>query len=119
MQMKIPLSYSNNETLSAKSAQAKVLIRDVVAAKQGDWKAKNHLAQTFMPLITSLAQKRSNDKSEINRYIEAGKDGLFKAVKKYKDNKPEGFQLFALNFIEESMNKAIKGKGFFSKLFGG
>lgn len=117
--MKIPLSYSNNETLSAKSAQAKVLTRDVVAAKKGDWKAKNHLAQTFMPLITSIAQKRSNDKSEINRYIEAGKDGLFKAVKKYKDSKPEGFQLFALDFIEQSMNKAVKGKGFFSKLFGG
>ncbi len=121
--MKIPMNYhNNNDGLTAKSAQEKILMRDVNAAKKGDWNAKNHLAQTLMPLLTSIAQKRSSNTADINNYIEAGKKGLFDAVKKYKDGvTPGGFQVFALGFMEKEMDSAHKKKsgGFFSRLFGG
>lgn len=117
--MKIPLKLGQNGTESTKAAQAKVLERDIMAAKKGDWEAKNQLVRTFTPLITSLAEKRSNDTAEVNKYIEAGKNGLFTAITKYKQNVgPDRFHIFALDFIEASMDRMDKKGGFFSRLFG-
>lgn len=116
--MKIPLKLGQNGMQSSKAAEAKVLERDVLAAKKGDWQAKNNLIRTFTPLITSLAKKRSNNTSETNKYIEAGKNGLLAAAKKYKQNiGPDKFQVFALDFIETSMDRTDKKGGFFSRLF--
>jgi len=89
---------------------------DVLAAKAGDWNAKTRLAQSFMPLIRSLAEKRAADTQGVNDMIERGKQGLYRAAKKYKKSiGAEKFQIFALKFIEQSMDN--KG-GLFSKLFG-
>jgi len=116
--MKIPLNL-NNGTQSTKAAQAHVLERDILAAKKGDWDAKNNLVRTFTPLITTLAEKRSSDISEINKYIEAGKNGLFAAAKKYKKSiGPAGFHISAADFIEASMDRPGKEGGLFSRLFG-
>jgi len=107
---------------TSKAAQAKALEREVLSAKKGDWNAKNSLARTFMPLIKSLAEKRSSEPAKVNRYIEAGKNGLFTAVKKYKSSVgPDKFQIFALDFIEKSMDREEKGAGvgIFARLFGG
>ena len=114
--MKIPLNVGGQDGPLTKAQQAKLVERDVLAAKGGDWNAKNNLVRTFMPLLISLAEKRSSDRSKINSYIEAGKDGLIKATKKYKKGAgAEHFQLFALDFIEKNMDGA--GAGFFSRLF--
>jgi DNA-directed RNA polymerase specialized sigma subunit len=120
--MKIPLRVAKEANPSSRTAQTRLLERDIMAAKRGDWNAKNNLVRTFTPLLTSLAQKRSADTAEVNRYIEAGKNGLFTAVAKYKQNiGPEKFRVFALDFIEKNMDRAAggKGEGFFSRLFGG
>ena len=119
--MKIPLNLQQNGTQSSKAAQAKALERDIKASKKGDWNAKHNLVRTFTPLLTSLAQKRAKDVVQVNAYIEAGKAGLFQAVRKYKSNiGPGKFQVFALDFIERSMDRAAKGQnpagGFFSRL---
>ena len=104
---------------SNKEAKTKVLESNIMAAQKGDWVAKNNLLRTFGPLMDSLARKRSDDEQDVAACIEAGKNGLFKAVKKYKQSLGgDKFQVFALDFIEASMDQPAQG-GFFSRLFGG
>src|SRR5512137_2503949 len=101
--MKIALNMGNaNGGQTTKAAQAKVLERDIIAAKKGDWNAKNNIVRTFMPLLTSLAEKRGKDVHAVNEYIDHGKEGLFKAVKKYKPAEgAERFHIFAVEYIEQ------------------
>jgi DNA-directed RNA polymerase specialized sigma subunit len=117
--MKIALNMGQADGLSGKH-QLAAFEREILAAKGGDWEAKNNLARRFAPLLTSLAQKRTADTGEINKFIEAGKKGLLKAAGKYKSNiHPDKFQVFALDFIEREMNIAAKGGGgFLARLFG-
>jgi DNA-directed RNA polymerase specialized sigma subunit len=118
--MKIALNMGPQGPNAKKNAQARILEADILGAKRGDWNAKNNLARDFMPLLHSLAEKRATDVAEINRFIEAGKAGLFAAAKKYKESaSPQGFQIFALDFIEARMDRAAKGGGsWLSRLFG-
>lgn len=114
--MKIPLNMGQASGQTSREIQMKTLERDIAAAKKGDWNAKNTLSKNFLGLITSLAEKRTTDKSEINRLVDLGKDGLVTAIQKFKDTShPERFQVFALDFIEQSMDKK---PGFFARLFG-
>lgn len=117
--MKIALNMGGNGPQSGKVAQAKILERDILAAKKGDWNAKNNLVRTFTPLLTSLAEKRAKDMHGVNEYIEAGKEGLFKAAGKYKPTEgAERFPIFVVDFIEEAMDRQGKGGGFWARLFG-
>jgi len=117
--MKIPLNLGQNGQQSSKAAQARALEHDILAAKKGDWNAKSNLIRTFMPLITSLAEKRSSDVANVNKYIEAGKNGLVTAAKKYKQSLgPENFQVFALDFLEASMDRVGRRGGILSRFFG-
>ena len=69
-------------------------------------------------MIKSLAEKRATETPRINDLIEAGKEGLYAATKKYKKTMgPEKFRLFALDYIESKMDCKSKGGGFFSRLF--
>ena len=106
-------------TPDSSGSKPKVSEQEILAAKRGDWTAKNNIARVFTPLITSLAQKKSEDIAIINTYIEAGKEGLYLAAKKYKKTiTPAKFQLFALNYIQKAMYKLENGKpSFFAKLF--
>jgi DNA-directed RNA polymerase specialized sigma subunit len=125
--MKIALNMSNG-TQSSKEAQAKLLEREVLAAKKGDWNAKSALVRTFMPLLHSLSEKRCSTNAEINRLIEAGKNGVFAAARKYKPGtEGERFQIFAVSFIEKEMDReqavmrdeqSPRPRGFFARLFG-
>ena len=117
--MKIPLNIGQNGATSKKEAQDKMLENDILRIQKGDWEAKKNLIRTFSTLINSLAEKRSDKPVKINEYVEAGKNGLITAVKKYNiKGGAHGFQLFALDFIEEAMNRVDKGGGFFARLFG-
>ena len=117
--MKIPLNLGNNGPQSSKAAQFKMLERDILATKKGDWNAKNNLIRSFMPLLTSLAEKRSQDTAKKNKLIDAGKEGLFSAAKKYREGiGADKFQIFALDFIEARMDNIDKKVGFFARLFG-
>lgn len=117
--MKIPLKMSQGAPASTKAAQAKVLEHDIALAKKGDWNSKNSIIQTFTPLLRSLAEKRSSDIPVMNQYIEAGKNGLTKAIKKYKPSVgADKFHLFALDFIEDAMDNKNSSGVFFSRLFG-
>ena len=118
--MKIPLKLGQNGQQSGRAAAAKIIERDILAAKRGDWNAKNSLIRSFQPLLRSLAEKRAEAPAAINQYVEAGKEGLLKAIKKYSASVgADRFQIFALDFIEASMDKSGKGGGFFARLFGG
>jgi len=118
--MKIALNMGNaGGNQSSKVTQAKALERDILAAKKGDWTAKNNLVRTFLPLLTSLAEKRTKDPHAMNDYVEAGKEGVFKAAKKYAPGEgAERFHIFVVDFIDEAMNRHDKGGGFWSRLFG-
>ena len=90
----------------------------ILSVKSGNPDAKTRLTKEFMPLLTSLAEKRSADIGEINNLIESGRKGLFKAAKKYKHKiHPEKFRIFALEFIEKEMNKTLSGGGIISRIF--
>jgi DNA-directed RNA polymerase specialized sigma subunit len=121
--MKISLNMGLDVEQS-KAAQNRAFEREILSAGTGDWNAKGNLVRHFTPLLTSLAQKRSQDIATINRCIDAGKDGLAEAARKYKQSiGPDRFQIFAVDFIEAAMDKAVregsgKGSGFFARLFG-
>jgi len=115
--MKIGLNMGGDQHVSSKKAHDKELERIILATKEGDWTAKTKLAKEFMPLLTSLAEKRTKETGKMNELIEKGKNGLYAACKKYKPvmgvNK---FRVFAVNYIEKYMDGKV---GFFSRLFGG
>lgn len=116
--MKIPLNMGNDRSQTRNSTQARVLENEILAAQKGDWEAQRSVTKSFSHLLTSLANKRTSDPKEVSQYVEAGKKGLLTAVKKYKPTVgAANFQLFALDFIEASMERRGKG-GFLSKLFG-
>ncbi len=118
--MKIPLKLGQDGQQSAAAAAAAAIAPDVAAVKAGDWNAKNSLVRAFLPLLTSLADKRANgDQGLHNRYMDAGKEGLFKAVKKYRaKSNGDNFQLFALDYIENAMDRLESGGGLLARLFG-
>lgn len=115
--MKISLNLNQNDYSSPEANHEKAIDRDVEACKKNDWEAKTRLIQTFMPLLTSLAKKRTQETAVLNRYIEAGKDGLIDAAKHFNPSASMKFQLFALNYIEQAMNR-VNRPGFFAKIFG-
>lgn len=115
--MKIPLRMGAGGPTSQKATQAKTVERDILGVKRGDWEAKNNLVRTFMPLLTQLAQKRSQSVGDANALIDMGKEGLFHAARKYSPSMGvDRFQVMALEMIEERMDG--KGGGFFARLFG-
>jgi len=115
--MKIALNMDNLGKGSAKNEETQAVERLLSAARDGDFAARDMLVQHYMPLLTSMAKKRSHEVKEINSLIDRGKEGLALAAKKSKPSMDAAkFKLFALDFIEKSMDKS--GGGFFSKLFG-
>jgi hypothetical protein len=118
-EMKIGLNIGGNEPRSDKAAEGRAFERTILAAKKGDWEAKQMLIRKFLPFITSLAEKRATDPIEINKLVDAGKQGLITAAGKYKTSVGhDRFQIFALDFIEANMNRSGKPPGFLSRLFG-
>lgn len=116
--MKIALNMGQSNTGSDRNAQSKALERDIQGVQKGDWTAKNNLVKAFQNLLRSLAEKRSKDPTEINTLIEAGKEGLFKAAQKFSiATGGDRFHVFALDFVEQAMDRKQKG-GFFARLFG-
>jgi len=117
--MSLSLNSGSHTGQTADAARAKTLEKDLQAAKRGDWKAKHRIESTFTQILTDLAKKRASSNAEINTLIEAGKQGISIAIKKYKSSTgADRFQIFALRFIENKMDNPNSG-GFFSKLFGG
>ena len=114
--MKIALTLRQDEARSPEMEREKAIERDVEACRRNDWEAKTRLIQTFMPLLTSLAKKRTQNTAALNRYIEAGKEGLVSSTRHYKSSANGKFQVFALNYIEDHMNR-LDRPGFFKRLF--
>jgi DNA-directed RNA polymerase specialized sigma subunit len=115
--VKISLNLSQNDYSSPEATREKAIERDVEACNRNDWEAKTRLIQTFMPLLTSLAKKRTQETAILNRYIEAGKEGLTDAAQHFNASSTTKFQIFALNYIEQAMNR-VNRPGFFARLFG-
>ena len=114
--MKISLNMRQGDTVTDSVAEERAIERDVMACKKNDWEAKARLVQRFMPLMSSLAKKRANDIPTINRFIEAGKEGLVTAVRKYRPESDGKFQIFLVSFMEARMDQASK-PGIFARLF--
>ena len=105
-----------NESTSPEMERERAIERDVDACKRNDWEAKTRLIHVFMPLLTSLAKKRTQETARFNRYIEVGKEGLIDAARHYKPGTPRKFQVFALDYIENQMDR-IERPGFFARIF--
>ncbi len=113
--MKIPLHGMSHQLDGQPTG--KISESEIFACKRGDWEAKNRMAHAFTPLLQSLARKRVPDgnPSRINDLVEAGKKGLFQACRRYSSSVGiSRFQIFALDYIEASMNAC--GKGFLAWL---
>jgi DNA-directed RNA polymerase specialized sigma subunit len=116
--MKIALNMGQDVDGTGRAAQDKALERDIMAAKGGDWTAKQSLARTFQPLIASLAQKRTRDQQRLADFSEAGRDGLVKAARKYRPSDgPHKFRIQASEAIQEAMDRAAK-PSLFARLLG-
>jgi DNA-directed RNA polymerase specialized sigma subunit len=108
--MKIPLHGMSHRTDGQQ--ENKFSEAEIQACKLGDWEAKHRMVRAFTPLLTNLAHKRAPDgrPEKINALMEAGKAGLIKACRKYSSEVGAAkFQLFALNFIEDSMDSVDSG----------
>lgn len=104
---------------SDKAAESRAQEKLIITAQRGDWEAKNVLTKKFQPFISSMAEKRTDDEKKASEYVEAGKLGLEKAIKKYKPSVgPDNFHIFSIDFIEAAMDRQDKGGGFLSRLFG-
>lgn len=91
----------------------------ILAAQKNDWTARNRLMRQFTPLIRALAQKRSAEGAELNGNIEAGKQGLLKAIAKYRPSVgADRFRVFCVDFIEAGMDRRQSPPGFLARLFG-
>jgi hypothetical protein len=116
--MKIGLNLGQETDLTGSAAQDRVLERDVLAARKGDWAAKQSIQRSFAPLLESLAAKRTSDHAKRSAYIKAGRDSLARAIRQHKPSDgPHRFRLAAANCIEASMDRVDKGS-FLSRLFG-
>ena len=94
------------------------LQRNLEAAKRGDWEAKKRVIASMNDVLQDMARKRAATTEDFNALLEAGREGVATAIKKYKlKNGAERFQIFAINFIEQKMDNPSSG-GFFAKLFG-
>jgi DNA-directed RNA polymerase specialized sigma subunit len=116
--VKIALNLNQKDTYVPDGLEhEKAIERDLQGCRRGDWEAKTRLIQAFMPLLTSLARKRSQDTAAINRYIEAGKEGLQTAARHFKAASNTKFEIFALTFIENAMDRTDR-PGLLARLFG-
>jgi DNA-directed RNA polymerase specialized sigma subunit len=117
--MKIPLNLRQDDGAHPTEDADRAIERDVEACRHNDWEAKARLVSAFMPLLTTLARKRAPDIASQNRCIEAGKEGLVAAVRKYKSGSDQKFRVFVVAYIESHMDRArSEGRGFFARLFG-
>ncbi len=119
--MKISLHMPRGDVAATQRiAQDRIMEHEIMACKQGDFGVEKKMIRSFMPLFTSLARKRSQDPAVINRCIEAGVRGLKKAIRKYKSSVgPDKFRIFAVEFIEQSIDQELVGeKSFFARWFG-
>ena len=117
--MKISLAMGQQSGKEAKGNTA-LSEAEIMAAKSGDWVAKDHLAKKFSSLIASQAKSRAQDPAALQTYTEAGRQGLFQAAKKYKKGMgPQRFSMDCLDYIQRAMDRMDKnGKGgFLSRLF--
>ena len=71
----------------------------------------------FMPLLISLANRRSSETAAINNLIDAGKSGMLRAVRKFRPSGHAKFEVFALQYIESAMDRANSSGGFWRRLF--
>ena len=116
--MKIPLNVNHASGATVFDQQAEELERYIQAAKRGDWEAKDRIVATFTPLVRRLAERRSDDPHVRSQLIEAGKEGIAQAIRKYRTSVGGSrFQLFALNFVEQRMTRASAPGGLFARLF--
>lgn len=115
--MKIALSQDEVASLSGNGAQSDALAQAVAGCKLGDWEAKHALERLFAPLIEKLADKRAGaDPAVRHELIERAREGLYRAAKRYpKRESIRRFRLFALDYIENAMDKRPSG---LAKLFG-
>jgi hypothetical protein len=117
--MKIAIDVSQGVDMSGSAAQDRALERDILAAKSGDWQAKQNLVKVFTPLINSLASKRGSDAAQVAAYVAAGKVGTMVAAGRYRSGQgSHNFRLAAAACIEAAMDKVSK-PSFFKRLFGG
>lgn len=115
--MKIALNLKQGDQYNQEQDREHNIERDVMNVKKSDWEAKARLSQQFMPLMMTMAKKRVTETAAINRHIEAGKEGLLAAVRRYKPGTGQKFEVFALSFIEAEMDR-VSRPGFFARLFG-
>jgi hypothetical protein len=116
--MKIGLNLGQETDLTGPAAQDRALERDILAAKKGDWAARQNLLRTFGPLIEALAAKRTTDHDRRAAYIKAGRDSITKVVRRHKPTAgPHHFRIAVADCIESSMDRLDKGS-FLARLFG-
>ncbi|MBL7114366.1 MAG: hypothetical protein ISS35_01255 [Kiritimatiellae bacterium] len=116
--MKIALDLNQGSTVTAGAAQDRELERLILMARSGDWSAKERLAKMFLPVIQDVATKRGTNGIDESLLIEAGRQGVAKATKKFRPSQgAHGFRVSVVEYVERAIDRASSGSLLF-KLFG-
>jgi hypothetical protein len=114
--MSIHLNTGGN--VSSVEARMQAFESNLKAAKRGDWEAKKRVVAAMHDVLQGMASKRAKSNEEMNALLEAGKEGVGQAIKKFKlSSGADRFQIFAVDFIEKKMDNPSSG-GFLARLFG-
>jgi DNA-directed RNA polymerase specialized sigma subunit len=112
------LNFGTSGAASGKAVRLRVIQNDIVAAKKGDWNSRRALLSEFRPLLQSMAEKRARTPEELRTLVQAGEEGVARAVRKFRlSDGADHFQVFALPYIEKAMEEPGR-RGFLARIFG-
>ena len=119
--MKIPLNMGDDAKRSPQARDLRKLSGIIKAIQEGQWDAGDKLVREMKSYLENLAHKRAHgDEDAYARYLTAAEEGLLKAAKKFDTSDSiDKFKVYALDYIDKSMDKAGGSSGgFLGKLFG-
>ena len=115
---RIPLRIESTGPHSGRAVRLRVMQKDIVAAKKGDWNARRALLAEFRPLLQTMADKRAQTPEDARKLAQAGEAGVVRAIRKFRASSgADHFQVFALPYIEKAMEQPGK-PGILARLFG-
>jgi len=96
-----------NPILLTKEEERELLLK----IKQGDEKAKIELTEKNLRLVVRIAKRYIGKGLDFNDLIQAGNEGLLKAIDKFDIAKETRFSTYATPWIQETITREIENNG--------
>jgi RNA polymerase nonessential primary-like sigma factor len=79
--------------------------------RQGDLQARNHLIESNLRLVVSIARRYRNQGVPLMDLVEEGNLGLMRAVEKFDPDRGFRFSTYATWWIRQSVDRAVMSQG--------